>query len=76
MATTQNIPQLVIDGIAPTRMILTRHGYLPNDQEAMNRCWEGFSCSNGMRECMSKEDFKSWWAEQIAKAYDEYVKNE
>jgi hypothetical protein len=54
-------------------VISTRLGLLPNDIDAMYSYWNGRNCSNGMNECMHMDDFKIWWAEKIADAFEKYA---
>lgn len=46
-------------------------GYVPNDIEAESHAWES-STNCGMSECMNKQQFNIWWANQIEKKYQEY----
>lgn len=55
--------------------ILTKYGLLPNDHIAQQYAWNSSTyCS--MSECMNKEQFNEWWAKQIEKKYEEYLKQQ
>lgn len=53
-------------------IIFTKHGWLPNDIDAMYSYWNGVDCP-GMHESMTMADFQTWWAEQIAKGFYKYM---
>lgn len=54
--------------------INTNIGFLPDDENARKRAWElGYHCDNGMKNCMSREEFQGWWANQIERKYKQYM---
>ena len=64
--TTNDGRQLIFTGL--------QFGYIPNDEKTMEKIWNGYYCSNGMNECMSRSVFLKWWVvTHMTVAYEKWL---
>jgi len=64
------------NGSTICKIYTKKFGFIPNDKMAQNIAWrEGFYCSNGMNDCMTREQFQVYWANIMEKKFENYKKS-